>query len=71
MSIVSVDPEFRRFERQVNRMFDDFFGDIGRRTAGPGNNQVSGWTPRIEAYETDKEFIVNAELPVSIESADF
>jgi len=68
-SIVTFDPDLRRLERHMNRMFDDFFGDIGRRTAadaaGSGNSQtsLSNWTPRIEAYETEKEFIVNAELP--------
>jgi HSP20 family protein len=66
MTLVGFDPDLRRFERQMTRMFDDFFGDLGRQgvtTTGNSGGRTTTWSPRVEAYETDKEFVVNAELP--------
>ena len=55
---------FRDFQRQMNRLFDDFFGGIPLAERGTG----AGWapaafTPRVDVSETDTEVKVSAELP--------
>lgn len=52
------------FQRQMNRLFDDFFGDfpLARRTDELGL-AGAGFVPRIDVSETDKEVKVSAELP--------
>ncbi|CAG8442076.1 8747_t:CDS:2 [Acaulospora morrowiae] len=63
------DSEFGRFENSVSNLFDDFFNDlsIARRTGNltsKGNrNYNRSWAPPLDVHETEKEFIVNAELP--------
>lgn len=49
-------------------MFERFFGDVGfgRRGFGLTPSQGTGeiaWSPRIEAYQKDDQFIIRAELP--------
>jgi HSP20 family protein len=55
---------FRDFQRQMNRLFDDFFGDFPI-AARPGEMGIAsaGFTPRVDVSETDKEIRVSAELP--------
>jgi HSP20 family protein len=51
---------FVTLRREMDRMFDDFFGGSALRPA------YSGWqgaTPAVDIDETDKELIVTAELP--------
>jgi HSP20 family protein len=49
-------------QRQVNRLFDDFFrGTDLRPFAEMG--RVGEFAPRIDVKETDKAFTVTAELP--------
>ncbi|CAG8475619.1 4699_t:CDS:2 [Acaulospora colombiana] len=60
------DRDFSRFESTVSNLFDDFFKDlnVARRTGGlntRGNN--ASWVPHIDVHETEKDFVVNAELP--------
>jgi HSP20 family protein len=48
------------FRREMDRMFDDFFGGSGLR--GP----QSGWqalTPAVDVDENDSEIVISAELP--------
>jgi HSP20 family protein len=48
------------FRREMDRMFDDFFGVSGLRQA------QSGWqalTPAVDIDENDKEIVISAELP--------
>jgi len=58
-----LDP-FRDFQRQINRLFDDFFSDFapaprwGLRGLAP-----AGFSPRVDVAETDKEVKISAELP--------
>jgi HSP20 family protein len=55
---------FRDFQREVNRLFDDFFTDFppatrwGEREAAP-----LAFSPRVDVSETDKHVKVSAELP--------
>ena len=46
-------------QRQMNRMFDDFFGDVRTPLA-----RVAGtnFMPRIDVEEKEKEYILTAEL---------
>ena len=46
-------------QRQMNRMFDDFFGDVRTPLA-----RVTGtnFMPRIDVEEKEKEYILTAEL---------
>lgn len=54
------DDPFRFLQRDMNRLFDDFFADfpLARNVAG-----ASAFTPRVNVSETDREVTVSAELP--------
>jgi HSP20 family protein len=47
------------FQRQMNRLFDDFFGD----GSWPGLWTRSEWTPAIDVSESEEELVVQAEVP--------
>jgi len=47
--------------REVNRLFDDFFGGAGSRLPSVGFGGL-GW-PHTDIAEMDKEYRVTAELP--------
>jgi HSP20 family protein len=57
---------FNALQRQVNDIFDDFWGDLGRvhlpsfRTSGRGLSVLS---PRLDVSETEDAITVTAELP--------
>jgi HSP20 family protein len=51
---------FVTFRREMDRMFDDFFGGGALRPTHAGWQAV---TPAVDIDETDKEVIVTAELP--------
>jgi len=55
---------YRDFQRQMNRLFDDFFGDFlpAERPDGPGW-APGAFVPRVDVAETDTEVKVTAELP--------
>ena len=55
---------FRDFQRQMNRLFDEFFGEAPLAERG----RESAWAPvafmpRVDVSETDAEVKVSAELP--------
>jgi HSP20 family protein len=50
---------FVTFRREMDRMFDDFFGGGALRATG----SWQGITPAVDIDETDKEMVVTAELP--------
>lgn len=55
---------FRDFQRQMNRVFDDFFSDFPLATRmGERGLATDVFTPRVDVSETDKEVRVSAELP--------
>ena len=66
---------FRDFQREMNRLFDDFFTDFplalhqGKHGAGLaprwGERDLPSvaFNPRVDVSETDKEVKVSAELP--------
>jgi HSP20 family protein len=50
---------FGSLQREVDRLFDDFARGFGT-LATPGNGNL---TPSMDIGETDKEFVITAELP--------
>ena len=55
---------FRDFQRQMNRLFDDFFGGFPLAEREPGPEWTpAAFTPRVDVSETDTEVKVSAELP--------
>jgi HSP20 family protein len=52
---------FEMFQREMSRMFDDFFRGAPTRFAG--SEAFGGAMPRVDVTETDNEYEVTAELP--------
>lgn len=55
----------RRISEDMDRFFDRAFGDFAMsRPLGQGAlSDAATWSPRIEAFQKDNQFIVRAELP--------
>jgi len=49
---------FRELQREIDRLFEDFFTPSLRRSA-----DVYRFTPDIDVYETEKELVIEAEIP--------
>ncbi|HOD35310.1 MAG TPA: Hsp20/alpha crystallin family protein [Syntrophales bacterium] len=49
-------------QRQVNRLFDDFFGSFDLRPF-TAMGRAGEFTPRVDVRESDKALTVTAELP--------
>ena len=55
---------FASFQREMNRLFDNFFGGFGLSSWAPlEGSSVPAFTPRVDVSETEKEIKVSAELP--------
>jgi HSP20 family protein len=54
--------EFDTFRRQMDRMFNGFFGNYNYNP-GFTTTDTTTWTPACELLETDKTFVVKIELP--------
>ena len=55
---------FRDFQRQMNRLFDEFFGEAPLAERGRGPEWApAAFMPRVDVSETDAEVKVSAELP--------
>ncbi|MCX7816311.1 MAG: Hsp20/alpha crystallin family protein [Syntrophales bacterium] len=52
---------FYRLQRELNRLFDDFFRGFGSVT--PFEGEFGRFVPSIDVREDEKEFVVQAELP--------
>ncbi|HYF48185.1 MAG TPA: Hsp20/alpha crystallin family protein [Planctomycetota bacterium] len=55
-----MDP-FTSLQREMNRLFEEFHR--GFDLAPFGEDLASGWMPRVNVSESDKEICVTAELP--------
>lgn len=69
MSIYGWNNDFNQLERSVNRLFDNFMSDLSSaRRSERNQNEVARryWSPLIDVHESDKEFVVKADLPVCI-----
>ncbi len=51
------------FQREMNRLFDDFFKGFGLKPAGEEMEELGTFVPRIDMTEDEKAFRVTAELP--------
>jgi HSP20 family protein len=55
---------FRDFQREMNRMFDDFLSDFPLASRWSERQPAPlSFSPRVDVSETDKEVNVTAELP--------
>jgi HSP20 family protein len=48
---------------EMNRMFDQMFGDVARRTGGEQRTRDAGWSPAIDVIQEDEDLVLRAELP--------
>ncbi len=53
---------FELFRRDMDQLFNGFFGDLSGRTSLM-NRQFGSFAPEMDVKETDKEVRVTAELP--------
>lgn len=51
------------FQREMNRLFDDFFKGFGLKSAGEEMENLGAFVPRIDMAEDEDAFRVTAELP--------
>ena len=59
----AADP-FRDFQREMNRLFGEFFGEFPLAERGPESEWApAAFMPRVDVAETDAEVKVSAELP--------
>ena len=54
---------FSVLQRDMNRMFDDFFKSFSTFPAGRLEGRWGGFTPTIDIKESAKEITIKAELP--------
>jgi len=55
---------FASFQREMNKLFDDFFGGFELSPWAPVERRLTAaFTPHVDVSETDKEIKVSAELP--------
>ena len=57
---------------EMNRLFDEMFGGLGRRSGGQHRAQgVAEWAPAIDVVQKNEDLMVRAELPgVKLEDVD-
>jgi HSP20 family protein len=60
---------FVTFRREVDRMFDDFFGSIGTNAAQHWSGRL-GVVPTVDVTDAETEIVVTAELP-GLDENDF
>ena len=61
MALVRWDP-FRELEHMQSRL-NRIFGDTPFQRMGDDGTSFSGWSPAVDVQETDKEYLIKADLP--------
>jgi HSP20 family protein len=61
MALVRWDP-FRELEHMQSRL-NRLFGDTPFQRTGDDGTSFSGWSPAVDVQETDKEYLIKADLP--------
>lgn len=65
---------FRGFydvQSEMNRMFDELFGDVVRRSERQQGEAPTRWAPALDVLQEDGDVVVRAELPgVRLEDVD-
>lgn len=54
---------FYSLQREMNRLFDDFFRSFDIAPLRWGTEPFKGFHPLVDLKENDKEFLIKAELP--------
>ena len=54
---------FYDMQSEMNRMFDEVFGDVARRSGRQQGEVPSRWAPALDALQEDGDIVVRAELP--------
>ena len=62
---------FYDVQSEMNRLFDEMFGGLMRRSGGQQRAQVTEWAPAMDVLQRDGDLMVRAELPgVKLEDVD-
>ena len=61
MALVRWDP-FRELQHMQSRL-NHLFGDTRFQRTGEDGMSFSGWSPAVDVEETDKEYLIKADLP--------
>jgi HSP20 family protein len=54
---------FYSLQHQMNSLFDDFFSGFGMAPRGFSSAGFAAFIPVLDVKESDKEFVIRAELP--------
>jgi len=58
-----VDHPFYSLQHQMNSLFDDFFSGFNVAPRSLADGELGAFSPSIDVKESDKDFIIRAELP--------
>jgi HSP20 family protein len=62
---------FYDVQSEMNRVFDEMFGGLMRRSGGQQRAQATEWAPAMDVLQRDGDLMVRAELPgVKLEDVD-
>jgi HSP20 family protein len=62
---------FYDVQSEMNRLFDEMFGGLTRRSGGQQRVQASEWAPAIDVVQKEGDLVVRAELPgVKLDDVD-
>ena len=62
---------FYDVQSEMNRLFDEMFGGLTRRSGAQQRAQVTEWAPAMDVLQSDGDLMVRAELPgVKLEDVD-
>ena len=62
---------FYDMQGEMNRMFDEVFGNLARTGARQQGDQPTRWAPALDVLQEDGDIVVRAELPgVRLEDVD-
>jgi HSP20 family protein len=54
---------FYDMQSEMNRMFDEVFGGLTRRSGRPQGDEPTRWAPVLDVLQEDGDIVVRAELP--------
>ena len=54
---------FYDMQSEMNRMFDEVFGDVARRSGRQQGDAPTSWAPVLDVLQEDGDVVVRAELP--------
>jgi HSP20 family protein len=62
---------FYDVQSEMNRLFDEMFGGVARRSGGQHRAQASEWAPAMDVVQKEGDLVVRAELPgVKLDDVD-